>query len=291
MKTSTLQTRCLVLFTRLLGNYMVTIFTLLICILWNTQFHLFDFGGHFGLTFENLNGYIGTMFHGTRRIIYQMSFNIQLLQTLPKKLIELSRAESIPTQDLIKRLFNQRKSNMQQIDDHCYVVGKIKLHHFTADELHTISSSGIDLTGCPVAQCFERLMVSNVVYYGSIRSRSSSRDNSMCTYLARDGSVSVGIIMSFYAVKKHTSPFCLLQTYIITGDSPINSIRPCRNKTIRQLNKHSLLRLQLIQAEPNPGQLIALTIKSILKKCVHIKFSGQGSKIYCIPQPNPYEVH
>ncbi len=35
--------------------------------------------------FENLNAYIGTTFHSPRRIIYQMSFYIQLMQTLPKK--------------------------------------------------------------------------------------------------------------------------------------------------------------------------------------------------------------
>ncbi len=32
--------------------------------------------------FENLNGYLGKTYHGTRRIIFQMSFQIQLLQTL-----------------------------------------------------------------------------------------------------------------------------------------------------------------------------------------------------------------
>ena len=34
--------------------------------------------------FENLNGYLGTTFHGTRIIVFQMSYQIQLLQTVPK---------------------------------------------------------------------------------------------------------------------------------------------------------------------------------------------------------------
>uniref|UniRef100_A0A1X7V742 DUF4218 domain-containing protein n=1 Tax=Amphimedon queenslandica TaxID=400682 RepID=A0A1X7V742_AMPQE len=43
--------------------------------------------------FENLNGYLGKTYHGTRRILFQMSFQIQLLQTVPKKLESLSKLE------------------------------------------------------------------------------------------------------------------------------------------------------------------------------------------------------
>ena len=53
--------------------------------------------------FENLNGYIGKMSHGTSKIVYQMSFQIQLTQTLADKVQELSCLESIETKAYIKR--------------------------------------------------------------------------------------------------------------------------------------------------------------------------------------------
>ena len=102
--------------------------------------------------FENLNGYISTTFHGTQRIVFQISFNIQLLQTLPDKLEELSASES--TQEYIKNLFSNNK-NMLEIGEHTYALGKIRSHQLTTDELTIISSSGIDLHGETVGQSFD----------------------------------------------------------------------------------------------------------------------------------------
>ena len=50
--------------------------------------------------FKNLNGYIGKKYHGTSKIVYQMSFQIQLSQTLPDKRQELNCLESTETKAL-----------------------------------------------------------------------------------------------------------------------------------------------------------------------------------------------
>ena len=50
--------------------------------------------------FKNVNGYIGKMYHGTSKIVYQMSFQIQLSQTLPDKRQELNCLESTETKAL-----------------------------------------------------------------------------------------------------------------------------------------------------------------------------------------------
>ena len=51
--------------------------------------------------FENINGYLGTTFHGTKKITSQMTFFIQLKQTLPGKLQELRTTESTETKTYI----------------------------------------------------------------------------------------------------------------------------------------------------------------------------------------------
>ncbi len=48
--------------------------------------------------FENLNGFLGLTFHGTCKIVGQISFQIQMAQTIPYKLRELSTTESPETQ-------------------------------------------------------------------------------------------------------------------------------------------------------------------------------------------------
>ncbi len=47
-----------------------------------------------------------------------MSFQIQLLQTLSPKLIELSASESPSTQEYINGLVNKQKFHMQEIEEH-----------------------------------------------------------------------------------------------------------------------------------------------------------------------------
>lgn len=84
--------------------------------------------------FENLNGYFGNTFHGTRKIVYQMGFQIQLAQTLPDKLLELSKTESLETRTYIESIVNKKRSNMTQIAANCYAIGKTSLHVLTAEE-------------------------------------------------------------------------------------------------------------------------------------------------------------
>ena len=54
--------------------------------------------------FENLNGYLGGTFHGTRKIIYQMCFHIQLTQSLAYKLRQLSENESPQAKEYIEKI-------------------------------------------------------------------------------------------------------------------------------------------------------------------------------------------
>ena len=62
-------------------------------------------------SFENLNGYLGSMFHGTRKIIFQISFQLQLQKVIPFKLRELSKSETPDTQEYLKIIDSKRSNN------------------------------------------------------------------------------------------------------------------------------------------------------------------------------------
>ena len=183
--------------------------------------------------FENLNGYIGSMFHGTQKIVYLMSFQIQLRQTIPYKLRELSRTKSPSTQEYLKGLLERRRHNMLEIKKSCYAIGKISSSVLTPVEAGTVAACGVTLNGDPKVQSFHCLMLHNTIYHSSSYSRSTCQDNSICSYLKADGTRGYGQIKSFY-LSPSTDPFCLIEPYIPSGGSLFHRLRPARNKKIRE---------------------------------------------------------
>ena len=170
--------------------------------------------------FENLNGYLGHTFHGTRKIVSQISFQIQLSQTVPFKLAELSVTESSAAQAYTKKLFGKSRSNMQEIAENYYTIGKIVSHSLTPDESVVISSSGLFISATQTVQKFECLMLSNVSYCGDEYTRSRSRNNTMCIIQLEEGSIQYGCIKSFFLLEHHTIPFCFLEKLHQTRTHP-----------------------------------------------------------------------
>lgn len=101
--------------------------------------------------FENLNGYLSDTFHGTRSILLQMSFNIQLAQLLPDKLRQLSQRESRETKAYLEKLLSNRKSSMHQIDICDLLMTKSQL------------SSGYHLVTNEKVQCYQRIMKAGII--------------------------------------------------------------------------------------------------------------------------------
>ena len=242
-------------------------------------------------SFENLNGYLGSTFHGTNKIVLQMSFQIQLLQTLPVKLRELSETESPATQAYLERVLTKKRANMHKIDDECYTVGKVASHNLTTEEQNAIFSSGITLLGGSKVQRFERLMLKNVIYCSESYSRSSSRNNTACCYHSANGLTGYGRTQAFY-ISEQIPPFCLIKTFQVTGNSPLTNLRPARNKQIRRLNVNRILCNQVINVTKDSSKLVAMPLKHIMKKCLTVSIPIEGRYAeYIIPIPNTYEFH
>ena len=178
--------------------------------------------------FENLNGYLGSMFHGTCKIVYQISFQLQLLQMVPFKLRELSKSETPHTQEYLKTILDKKRSTMTKIDDHCYAIGKISSCVLQPDEVNAINTTTeLNLTNSKV-EGFERVLLNNIVFHSKRYTRSTIRNNKMCSYVAVDGSLKFGCIQSFY-LSHQCSPFCIILVYNVTNSSPTTNLRPPRN--------------------------------------------------------------
>ena len=92
-------------------------------------------------SFENLKGYLGSMFHGTRKIIFQISFQLQLQQVIPFKLRELSKSETPDTQEYLKKIIDSKRSNMTKIFDHCYAIEKIASYILIPEQVNIVSTT------------------------------------------------------------------------------------------------------------------------------------------------------
>ena len=92
-----------------------------------------------------------------------MTFFIQLKQTLPGKLQELSTMESTETKTYINSTINKQKKNMHKISDGFYVIGKMSLHVLTANELTIVCPEGLPLQNFEVHKCKEHLYITR--YY------------------------------------------------------------------------------------------------------------------------------
>lgn len=114
--------------------------------------------------FENVNGYLGKTYHGTHKIVYQMSFQIQLRQSLPDKLLQLRKNESVEVQAYIDKILPSNSSRMHQIDTNCYAIGTLSMHKLTDEERSVATTCGFTITNSNVT-CFSRLMLRNTIYY------------------------------------------------------------------------------------------------------------------------------
>ncbi len=244
--------------------------------------------------FENLNGYLGLTFHGTAKIVNQISFQIQMAQTIPYKLCQLSNTESPETQAYIKKLLSKSRANMLRVgvEESCYVIGKIYSYVLSQEEAAIFSSQysqGINME----VQKFERLMLNNVRYCSSGYTRSKSRNNSMCAVRLDDGSICFGLFKSFYILPQHSIPFCLMQKLLPTRKSPLSSLRPPRSSLLRDEITPERLCNQIVQIETDSPTILAVPVSCIIKKCVMVAVPIHGRPIshYIIPIPNVYEIH
>ena len=245
--------------------------------------------------FENLNGYLGNKYHGTQKIVYQLSFQIQLCQMLPDKLQELSRFESAETQEYIKKILHRqhKRCNMHQIHPNGYAIGKLSLHALTDKEKEVASLHNISL-GTSNVYIFYRLMWCHTIFHCDKRkAKVGSRNNTICSYQTSNGSSGYGQIICFY-MPSDALPFCIIKPFQIDEDaSPLRKLRPSQYEIIRMLTSQHIISKIIHHVKGDSTEdLVAVPLKNINKKCILINIPLQGQNTtYIISLPNTYEIH
>ena len=246
--------------------------------------------------FQNLYGYFGSTYHGTKKIVYQMAFQIQMSQSLPDKLHELSKTESAEVQAYVNKTLSKNCTRMHKIDNNCYAMGRLSLHPFTTEENEIVLSSGFPIGGD--VYTFQKLMFHSTIYHCKQYIRKGQvRNNTICSYtLPGTQSIGFGEIIGFYVTGLAESTelaFSIINTFsVVNGSSPLTNVRPCRNKQICDVASRNNISTIFHFIDDNNKQLVAIPLQNIVKKCIYINIPLKGQKeSYVIALPNNYEFH
>lgn len=141
-------------------------------------------------SFENVNGYIGTTYHGTSQILKQIVFELRLKQSLPNILEELSAGETPTAKAYIEKLIHpNHHSNMVCLLPNIYAIGNLTQCHLAEEEVRAVRASRIVIPSSLVTR-FSRCMIKGVIYNTtSFSKENASTNNTVCTFLAVDGSI------------------------------------------------------------------------------------------------------
>ena len=234
---------------------------------------------HSTFCFENKNGLIKRLFHGTNDIGQQILFNLSAQCTVHSLLYDIKLSDGDIVAGYIAG-YNFR-SNMMKITEHIYAVGKIELRTLTnvqQDALHHRDSDR--------AEVFYRLHKFGVMYHCTqyTRQTRSKRNNTFCQFQCRrSGTNNFGEIILFV---RYPKPCALIKDLV--PSSPTLS-RQAGFAKHPKLKKHQRVdMLNCIMPSVSRGQLACIDLADITKKAVLMKVD---SKEYICAIPNSYELH
>lgn len=170
------------------------------------------------------------------------------------------------------------RSYMTMIDTHMYRVGQCKVSEANDEQAALLSHTG-------TIEKFYRLMKHGVLYYSRAYGTDGKRDNTYCNFEI-DGVKHFGQIDLFV---HRPFPYALVKKLQATMDSiSIQAGHPCR-PSLASYQETNILKPYIIPVcLSHSNQLLAVPLKSINSKVVHIKVEN---KHYCVTQPNVVEYH
>ena len=235
---------------------------------------------HSAFCYENKNGLISNLFHGTNNITKQMLYNINT-QSCIQSLVHLIKLKD--GNEIFQCIYqnNHIKSNMTCIYEHVYACGNIQLATLTQTQQDSLDSQD----NC---QVFHRLLKEDTMFHCTnyYRCNSGKRNNTYCVFSDTNGTLKYGQIVLFIYYPKR----CALINEIdveehISLTQQAGHTSHC--KLISYQNTDILSAFIPSVKEPSE-RLKCVDIQKILKKAILITV---GSQLYISTIVNPYEHH
>jgi len=233
--------------------------------------------------FENLNGHLTSMITSKYKIAEQLSFSINICQSIVSHADKLVETENEETLTFISSLSSSLCQNKKMVLVYpgIYAAGVIKHTSFTNEEEIVISH--ITAISTKDILIFHKLYLKET-YILSTR-YAGKRSSSVCSY-KHNGTTHYGVVEKFCL----SPPIALLKPFKVTRTSLLKeSGNPCREK-LQRYAQTDLLSVFFIPVQKTSLPLIAVPISNLVSKCVLIN-PKELNHSYVVVIPNNFEHH
>ena len=234
--------------------------------------------------FESYNGHITSMIHSKHRVAEQLSFSIDVNQTMGCLADRLVLTESERTLDFVGPLSNlpTYRKKMTLVLPGIYSIGELQPSNFTREEVSALRK----VTHQPTTniRTFKKLYFHDTIL-SSCQKEQRKRNSSNCCFKL-DGVKGYGVIQMFCFFP----PLVLIKPYEKTAGALLMTAGNPGRDRLQKYAKLDLLSTFFIEV----GKLLpvcAIPLSSLICKCVFIASTDSPSHSYVIPVPNNFEHH
>ena len=214
--------------------------------------------------FEDFNGQLRRLFHGTQSIEKQIAFAVCVHQSLPKMAQTLHYGSC--EKEFFQRMMDKKhQSTQERISDRVFVVGAYYSRPMTTEEQHAVFLVGGDLD---TVTFFKRLYAHQQIVHSLEYKSAFRRDNSVVRFSGHG----FGRVNCFVKVNTLRGPSFYALVKVMEKSNEGSDVIP-RSTSDRHM----------VALRPSCGQLIAINVEDITDVCVCVAASDKLCFVSVIP--------
>lgn len=209
--------------------------------------------------FEDFNGQLCRLFHGTQSIETQIAFVVCVHQKLPQMSAFLQYGSC--EKDFKKMMEKKTQSTKEVITDNISVVGAYYGGRLTDTEQYLLSTT---VGQWETVSFFNRVCVGNQLVHSKQCKTTRRRNNTIVRY--RNGNMHFGQVEHFIKVKTHCPPHCASSYNKILFYAIINVMNIVAD--VANMTK-STSHMHMVPLQSPTGQLAVVPVQDICDVCIY----------------------
>lgn len=238
--------------------------------------------------FENANGVLLKLYHGTQHVDVQIAQTVCVMQCLPNMKTKYLHSDT-PEMDFFNSLKGLCTRNDKHLEYNTYVIGSSNNTKLLPKELNVVS---VYLGHCPSTYLtFNRIKIDDEVFHSRRYKRCRARNSYTIAYLSKSGGLEYGQV-EFYL---QLYPFCSQHRTIQCGCISDNVAMVSKLKRNGELiGQHETTNSgcisHIVPLKPrNIHDTEIIPLRNILYKCVFVEVLDKPNTVYVCRMPNRLE--
>lgn len=232
--------------------------------------------------YESLNGHLTSMIHSRYKVAEQLSFSLEVIQTIGHLADKLVDVEDEDTIDFISPMSSlvSKRSNMMAVLPGIYSIGKLKVSSLTDEE--TLAMHEATSTSVRQINSFQKLYFNDCILHSSQYDK-GKRNSSICSYVYKDKKY-FGEVQKFC----FSPPIAFIKPFKPTMSSILKRTGNPGRDRLRKYANTDLISCFFVEVYNHFLPVCAVLLSDLRSKCVLVSLTSHS---YVIPIPNNYEHH